>query len=691
MNISLCVLPRVRKASVLLNCVGSVGLKFKVASKQPVVVLLDPAVEPIQVFINRDQPVRVYGCHAPAVRYFVFMATAGFQIVFIRNEINLRTPHYVLYTATADTIDQTPTMSTLVKSSWTLVPRCGTPPKQPLPHDVKQRRLIQLQVLYKELRKAKKRSLNDHKEIEPPAPPPKQPRLMITFNDLPIEMLQHVASFLDHKSTLSFRCVNSQCRAIAETMPLFSVTMKEHKQHQTELPPPVGPAGVYHLTVKSWSNQPVNATLSTVRSMSVAKSGVFSLPLKEKLTESRNLRRLDLIESSAYLGVYNGLPEETPGFDQDEWMSEISTALSQHPYLRELHIVEHSSAMTPLVATLSKQLRVLTVPTSQTVKGISFPVLEKLTICSEVTIVGRNIRHQKHDAPGKCLKLRVITAHCGDDKFTKYDMLTTNALLEKEELVAPRLHTLTIAYKTGGFRLNYWYALPEGLPYSQVTNLTLANALFNTWVDLFLIPLPNVEQLTLLDTRVRNTRVSPHTCHGLEHVTRPAIYAISLPTIPQAWYVAPKLKRLTVEQRQIGLVPFVPMTKYMPLVVNDAFPKLERLNIADALINDPKNALCSASPGRPDLKSLVGVMHQRSFCHSGGWYTVSHSLFHVTQPEVYYVMEDLSLPVSVRQTPTFQVKPLTTDLCRKCQNLGFVDKPSIGKSSIDSRAWPADE
>lgn len=687
MNISLCVLPRVRKASVLLNCVESVGLKFKAASKQPVVVLLDPAVEPIQVFINRDQPVRVYGCHAPAVRYFVFMATAGFQIVFIRNEIDLRTPHYALYTATADTIDQTPTVSTLVRSSWTLVPRCGTPPKKPLPHAVKQRRLIQLQGLYKELRKAKKRSSNDHEEIEPPAPP-KQPRLTITFNDLPIEMLRHVASFLDHKSAISFRCVNSQCRAIAETLPLFSVTMREHKQHQTELPP-AGPAGVYHLTVKSWSNQPVNATLSAVRSMSVAKSGVFSLPLKEKLTKSRNLRRLDLIESSAYLGVYNGLPEETPGFDQNEWMPEISKALSQHPYLCELHIVERLSAMTPLVATLSKQLRVLTVPTSQMVTGISFPVLEKLTICSELTIMGRNIRHQKHDAPGKCLKLRVITAHCGDDKFTKYDMHTTNALLEEEKLVAPRLHTLTIVYATGGGRLNYWYALPGGLPYRQVTNLTLANALFNTWVDLFLIPLPNVEQLTLLDTRVRNARVSPQTCPGLEHVTRPAIYAISLPTVPQAWYVAPKLKRLTVDQRQIGLVPFVPMTKYMPLVVHDAFPKLERLDIVDTLINNPKNTLCSASPGKPDLKSLVGVMHQRLFCHGGHWYTVSHSLYHVVQPEVHCVMQDLSLPVSVRQNPTFQVKPMTTDLCRNCRDLG--GNPSIGKSSIDSRTWPEDE
>lgn len=463
---------------------------------------------------------------------------------------------------------------------------------------------------------------------------------------LPMEMMRHIASFLCPKAARALRQVSVRWRAAVDSVPVLLAV---------RVPSRIEPVSFWstvrarHLTFASSVVIADKATLhlDTVQSMTAHLFDEKNTSVDTILTETTSLRKVHLKTT---------LPDNLVAWPKPQL----------HTHLSEVHLdfgqTTTNQLAKSIVSALRNQLRVLSVPTLNDLVE-ELPLLETLSVNLQnpATYRGGSIHHVSNAAPNhtplRCYHLGIRTVY------------VPSIANDLDPIKAPRLRTLTIKYDAA-VDVYSRFVLPSLLPCHQITHLTLINAVFLQWTDLFLLPLPQIVQLS-----VQNTRMLLRHCNWL----LPKAYMVPSVELrrfrrlipkdcPGAfWCVAPNLRRLSISQRDediLGRV-FSPYTHIMQLLLYDAFPCLEHLDLVTGLetykyttlrqLCEQEERLVSKSEG------FCPQTHQTTFDYSSRTILVSYLLLDDPQdgPTAPPVMEHCGCePCAV------PYKPRTCEDCR---------------------------
>lgn len=384
---------------------------------------------------------------------------------------------------------------------------------------------------------------------------------------LPMEMMRHIASFLCPKAARALRQVSVRWRAAVDSVPALLAV---------RVPSRIEPASFWstvrarHLTFASSVVIADTATLhlDAVQSMTAHLFGEKNPSVDTILTETTSLRKVHLKTS---------LPDNLVAWPEPQL----------HTHLSEVHLdfgqTTTNQLAKSIVSALRNQLRVLSVPTLNDLV-VELPLLETLSV---------NLQNPAAYRGGLIHTVPIAAPNHTPLRFYRLSSIRTvytpSIADDSDPITAPRLRTLTIKYTTNGDAYSR-FVLPSLLPCHQLTHLTLINAVFLQWTDLFLLPLPQIVQLSVRDPRMllRHCNWLLPKAYMMPPIERRRVHHLIPKDWPGAfWCVAPNLRRLSISQRPkdddtLGCV-FSPYTHTMQLLLYDAFPRLEHLDLVTGL------------------------------------------------------------------------------------------------------------
>lgn len=384
----------------------------------------------------------------------------------------------------------------------------------------------------------------------------------------PVELLQHLVSRLDPASAAAFRQVNFKCRTIVDSVPLLAVKITTELLDTNDSNGPAGVCSLKILSARSASH--INANLSAVQSVEATAGGVHNDLLRTIVQDHKSLRKLTL-----RVGPKCAL-------DDLVWLK----SLPKHTHLSEL--VLDGSFSVPgrrYLEAVKDQLRVLTVRSTGDLGGLEFSKLHTLTVSMQPHSFSSDtvVHHEPTASPGSVL-LRMVTQHSLGDggSHHRYGLSTRHVSVTSSPNLAPKLKILTISYPPAMRYANAGrFALPSGLSYHQVTDLTLVNAKMHSWADLFVLPLAQAVRVSLYDTAVEyDYESSP--INNRTNLQPPVDHV--LPVAIPMWCVLPNLRQLLIRQSHASLRSFSLHGQTL-MVLNEAFPALKRLDLVDSILN----------------------------------------------------------------------------------------------------------
>lgn len=396
----------------------------------------------------------------------------------------------------------------------------------------------------------------------------------------PVELLQHLVSRLDPASAAAFRQVNFKCRTIVDSVPLLAVKITTELLDTNDSNGPAGVCSLKILSARSASH--INANLSAVQSVEAIADGVHNDLLRTIVQDHKSLRKLTL-----RVGPKCAL-------DDLVWLK----SLPKHTHLSEL-VLDGSFSVPSLgrryLEAVKDQLRVLTVRNTGDLGGLEFSKLHTLTVSMQPHSFSSDtvVHHEPTASPGSVL-LRMVTQHSLGDGgshhryglSTRHVSVTPGARVTSSPNLAPKLKILTISYPpamryANAAALPGRFALPSGLSYHQVTDLTLVNAKMHSWADLFVLPLAQAVRVSLYDTAVEYDYESSPINNRTN--LQPPVDQV-LPVAIPMWCVLPNLCQLLIRQSHASLRSFSLHGQTL-MVLNEAFPALKRLDLVDSILN----------------------------------------------------------------------------------------------------------
>lgn len=419
----------------------------------------------------------------------------------------------------------------------------------------------------------RRRQSRKQKKTNTPAAPPVKP---VTIEALPNEMMWHVASFVNPLTAATLRQVNKRWRSVIDSNVFLNVRVPASGSNRSG----GGPIGVRQLTITSTRTPRVKARADTIQAVRAIGAGATNNTiLRTVLYQPGSVRRVDLIDFSRVV----------------RWMP---SALRLQTHLVELHIVPcttswvriSSDDVRPIVASVCRQLRALSVPSVHALGNNDLPLLETLTVCDQPRDSTRpservhwydHVRHLPAATEPGSVPLRIVTEY--DDarsRVPQYEILTRYAYPGYRVVTAPQLTTLTISYVAFSTFNNgrHRFTLPPELPYDQVKTLTLRNPELRTWADLFVLMLPRVVRLSVQNATVTSDRYDDAV--KASYLAPPVLRGDWTPI--SIWCVAPHLQRLSITQTHWQNTVSFPLY-HAALVLHDAYPALVQLDLVDCV------------------------------------------------------------------------------------------------------------
>lgn len=446
---------------------------------------------------------------------------------------------------------------------------------------------------------------------------------------LPVEMMCHVASFLDPASIAALRQVSARWRDVVDSKSRVSV-------RPDDITPIINrsgdPLGVFHLTIESRRRRastsitdPIASIVAPSKSktLEATSTAVVNAPLPAiwSVTALEDGTNNDLLLRVLRGGFVRKLELINYGRESITWLPRL---LPLHANLCELHIVlgrAGHKCVNPIVLAIGHQLRVMTVPNVASLGGADLPLLKTLSVCSQPERsldFLYTVKHEPTARPGSIQLYYVVREY--ERRIRR--VCNTYLPCAMRIIDAPRLTTVTIAYhKHASFV--YRFALPIGLPYDQITDLTLIGAKLDSWTDLFTLPLPQIVRLTVRDVKVRYTYGSRDSGadYNLVADLRPRlgrpVLSSPLWSSVSIWCVSPNLRQLSIVQSPFRKRVSFPLCARVISVIYYAFPVLERLEFVECLpaayrdVNVVEHAAAQVAPVQ---KQRVDGTVQRRRC-----------------------------------------------------------------------------